>query len=78
MIILAKQICHDYTSLTTIFKDREFAENIISGCHDSWAKLMAGETPADGIVLSNTGLGNSSSIDQAASQAIIDQVEFYA
>jgi len=53
-------------------KDREFAENIISGCHDSWAKLMAGETPADGIVLSNTGLGNGSSIDQAASQAIID------
>jgi nucleosome-remodeling factor subunit len=54
-------------------KDREFAENIISGCHDSWAKLMAGETAADGIVLSNTGLGNDSSIDQAAAQAIIDQ-----
>ena len=39
---------------------------------------MAGETAADGIVLSNTGLGNGSSIDQAAAQAIIDQVESHS
>jgi len=54
-------------------KDREFAENIISGCHDSWKKLMAGECPADGIVLSNTTLGNGQSIDGDAAKAIIDQ-----
>merc|ERR1712083_788476 len=43
-------------------KDREFAENVISGTHDSWKKLVAGEIDGKGISLVNSYLGNGSSV----------------
>jgi len=52
-------------------KDREFAESIILGCHDSWKKLVSGETDGKGIVLSNTCLGDAASISGEDAAALI-------
>jgi len=54
-------------------KDREFAENIIQGCHDSWKKLMSGETDGKGIVLSNTSLGDGATISAEDAAALVAQ-----
>jgi len=55
-------------------KNKEFAENIIAGTHESWKKLTSGETPADGIVLSNTTLANDNSISNESAADIIAQM----
>merc|ERR1712119_107420 len=39
-------------------KNKEFAEKVITGTHESWKKLMSGATESGGIVLTNTTLGN--------------------
>jgi len=54
-------------------KDREFAVDIIAGTHQSWKKLMSGETDGKGISLSNTTLGFSSSITAAEGATVVDQ-----
>jgi len=54
-------------------KDREFAVDIITGCHESWKKLMSGETDGKGISLSNTSLGFSSSISATEAAAVVEQ-----
>jgi len=55
-------------------KNKEFAENIIAGTHESWKKLTSGETPADGIVLSNTTLANDNSISNESAADIVAQM----
>lgn len=58
-------------------KKKEFAENIISECHESWKKLMNKETDAKGISLSNTSLTNAESINgEQASTIVAGQPEF--
>merc|ERR1712211_173308 len=54
-------------------KDREFAENIIKGTHDSWKKLVNGETDGKGIVLKNSSLANAESMAAADAAAVISQ-----
>lgn len=54
-------------------KDREFAENIIAGCHDSWKRLMSGETKDDGVSLANTTMSNGHSIADAAASDVVAQ-----
>lgn len=54
-------------------KDREFAESIIAGTHESWKKLVAGEIDGKGISLANTSLGNSHSIAAADATAVLAQ-----
>nr|ALS04052.1 inorganic pyrophosphatase [Acartia pacifica] len=54
-------------------KDREFAENVIVSCHDSWKKLMSGDTKDDGVQLSNTTLSNTNSIEAAAADQVVAQ-----
>jgi len=51
-------------------KNKEFAENIIAGTHESWKKLIRRETDGKGIVLTNTTLENGDSI-QSSEAAII-------
>jgi len=57
-------------------KDREFAESITSGCHESWKKLMAGECDPKGIVLNNTTLSNSSSISPPDAASAVSEVAY--
>jgi len=52
-------------------KDREFAENVISGTHDSWKKLVAGEIDGKGISLVNSSLGNGSSVTAEEAAAVV-------
>jgi len=52
-------------------KDREFAEAIIGGCHESWKKLVSGETDGKGISLANTSQANSNSITAEAAAAVL-------
>jgi len=52
-------------------KNREFAENIIAGTHESWKKLMSRETDGKGIVLSNTSLGNTDTLPITEATAIL-------
>jgi len=52
-------------------KDREFAEKVISGCHESWKKLVAGEIDGKGISLTNSGLGNSTSMSAEDATAVM-------
>merc|ERR1711962_410616 len=54
-------------------KDREFAENIIKGTHDSWKKLVNGETDGKGIALKNSCLANAESMAAADAAAVISQ-----
>jgi len=50
-------------------KNKEFAENIVAGTHESWKKLTSRETDAKGVVTTNTTLKNSDSI--APSEALV-------
>ena len=55
-------------------KNKEFAEKIIAGTHESWKKLISGVSEAGGLSVSNTSLSNQASIDQAAAQTALSQV----
>jgi len=52
-------------------KNKEFAENIITGTHNSWKKLMSQETDGKGISLTNSTLGNSSSVNGVDASAVV-------
>ena len=55
-------------------KNKEFAENIIAGTHESWKKLMAGTSDAGGLNLNNTTLDNPHSLGQDKANELISQV----
>merc|ERR1719334_1562088 len=52
-------------------KNKEFAENIITGTHNSWKKLMSQETDGKGISLTNSSLGNSSSVSGVDASLVV-------
>ena len=52
-------------------KNKEFAENIIAGTHESWKKLMSKEIDGKGIALTNTGLANGESLTAADAAAVV-------
>lgn len=52
-------------------KNKEFAENIIAGTHESWKKLMSKEIDGKGIALTNTGLANGESVTAADATAVV-------
>jgi len=52
-------------------KNKEFAENIIAGTHESWKKLMSKEIDGKGIALTNTVLGNGESLTVADATAVV-------
>jgi len=55
-------------------KNKEFAENIIAGTHESWKKLMAGTSDAGGLNLNNTTLDNPHSLGQDKANELISQL----
>ena len=52
-------------------KNKEFAEKVIAGTHESWKKLMSGATESGGISLANTGLNNPQSMEAEAASAVV-------
>ena len=57
-------------------KNKEFAEKIIAGTHESWKKLMSGSSDTGGLSIANTSLNNTSSVDQEKANEVITEVSF--
>ena len=55
-------------------KNKEFAEKIIAGTHESWKKLMSGSSDTGGLSIANTSLNNTSSVDQEKANEVISEV----
>ena len=55
-------------------KNKEFAEKIIAGTHESWQKLMSGASETGGLSIANTSLSNTASVDQEKANTIISEV----
>ena len=55
-------------------KNREFAEKIIAGTHESWKKLMSGSSNPMGLSIINTSLDNTASVDQEQAKGVISEV----
>ena len=55
-------------------KNKEFAEKIIAGTHESWRKLMSGSSETGGLSITNTSLSNTASVDQENANGIISKV----
>merc|ERR1712045_540889 len=55
-------------------KNKEFAEKVIAGTHESWKKLMGGTTESGGICLANTSLNNNNSMEAEAAGALVTQM----
>ena len=55
-------------------KNKEFAEKIIAGTHESWQKLMSGASETGGLSITNTSLSNTASVDQEKANTIISEV----
>ena len=55
-------------------KNKEFAEKIIAGTHESWQKLMSGASETGGLSTANTSLSNTASVDQEQANTIISEV----
>ena len=55
-------------------KNKEFAEKVIAGTHESWKKLMSGAAESGGISLTNTGLNNPQSIEAEAASTVVSDV----
>jgi len=55
-------------------KNKEFAENIIAGCNESWKKLMSRETDGKGIALTNTLLANGDSVGSGDAATILSSL----
>ena len=55
-------------------KNKEFAEKIIAGTHESWRKLMSGSSETGGLSITNTSLSNTASVDQENANGIISEV----
>jgi len=52
-------------------KNKEFAEKIIAGTHDSWKRMVSGQSEGGGLAASNTTLANQFSLDQEAAAGIM-------
>merc|ERR1719282_1686252 len=50
-------------------KNKEFAEKIIAGTHESWRKLMSGSSETGGLSIANTA-----SVDQENANGIISEM----
>ena len=55
-------------------KNKEFAEKIIAGTHDSWKRMVSGQSEGGGLAASNTTLANQFSLDQEAAAVIMAEV----
>jgi len=55
-------------------KNKEFAEKIIAGTHESWQKLMSGASETGGLSIANTSLTNTASVDQEKANTIISEM----
>jgi len=55
-------------------KDREFAEKIIAGTHESWRRLMSGSGETGGLATVNTSLNNTASIDQERASELLTEM----
>jgi len=55
-------------------KNKEFAEKIIAGTHESWQKLMSGASETGGLSTANTSLSNTASVDQEKANTIISEM----
>ena len=55
-------------------KNKEFAEKVIAGTHESWKKLVSGAVESGGISLANTGLNNPQSIEAEAASAVVSDL----
>jgi len=55
-------------------KNKEFAEKVIAGTHESWKKLMGGTTESGGISLANTSLNNNNSMEAEGAGALVTQM----
>ena len=55
-------------------KNKEFAEKVIAGTHESWKKLMAGTTESGGISLANTSLNNTNSMEAEGAVATVTEM----
>ena len=55
-------------------KNKEFAEKIIAGTHDSWKRMVSGQSEGGGLAVSNTTLANQFSLDQEAAAGIMAEV----
>merc|ERR1711997_911522 len=55
-------------------KNKEFAEKVIAGTHESWKKLISGATESGGISLANTGLNNPQSMEAEAASAVVSDL----
>jgi len=55
-------------------KNKEFAEKIIAGTHESWQKLMSGASETGGLSITNTSLSNTASVDQEKANTIISEM----
>merc|ERR1719215_1144081 len=74
-----KVICIDVTdplaeNLNDEPKNKEFAEKIIAGTHESWQKLMSGASETGGLSIANTSLSNTASVDQEKANTIISEM----
>jgi len=55
-------------------KNKEFAEKVISGTHESWKKMMSGATDCGGISLANTTLSNGQTMEAEGASAVVSQL----
>jgi len=55
-------------------KNKEFAEKIIAGTHESWKKLMSGSSDTGGLSIANTSLSNTASVDQEKANGVISEI----
>ena len=55
-------------------KNKEFAQKIIAGTHDSWKRMVSGQSEDGGLAASNTTLANQFSLDQEAAAGIMAEV----
>ena len=55
-------------------KNKEFAEKVISGTHESWKKMVSGATDCGGISLANTTLSNGQTMEAEGASAVVSQV----
>jgi len=55
-------------------KNKEFAEKVISGTHESWKKMVSGATDSGGISLANTTLSNGQTMEAEGASAVVSQL----
>jgi len=55
-------------------KNKEFAEKVISGTHESWKSLVGGTAENAGVSLTNTTLTNSQTVEAEAANAVVTEL----